>query len=611
MSMNLKNPLVVQFNADNQDVVQNGDVIMASVTNRKSWYNFKNATESAMKSGKYDSVVMSFRNIGQDELSNPDIFKSADIHARQVLSLAYKQELPVFNRFQKQMYFLNPTFDVLKNEGSKYVVPDQTVLDKRDQYPNDFDWQKHQADINKKFAIMMPLTSGQPFEKTNHKKELLSPKRGLNEDQIKDFFSWRSNVSVIPELMGDNMVGMPAMRATAFKDVSLEYHGRPVESTPLNIKTSGSEGFVIPMRNTHGDAAKSQIGTDISPYNLNLKARAADGVSIQSSEIFDNKTREYKFKFTDGTDTHLHAEEADNDHIIMEDSKGQFPVSLKKDIKPLLQQRGYDVPELIDTLKPEPAAKYIWPSRGDMVGSGKINNTKHESTNRIIPSLAGFITAKEPDAGNDEYIVVVTEGALKGTIAAAYMNVKDKDGKSMADVIAGKRGVIMAQVPGVAKSFVASVDRVYNDHKVAGTLIAMDADGRDNKAVAKGIRGAYKELSKHGPVKVMSWNPDHKGLDDSMLAVARGELTYHNMGIHYGTPDQLFPLDKATQPIPYKLDGSKAYTENNNEQWKVEYSEKLKAKNAATAKAQKESADVDVRLDMDDLTDTQDDSLIK
>ena len=65
----------------------------------------------------------------------------------------------------------------------------------------------------------------------------------------------------------------------------------------------------------------------------------------------------------------------------------------------------------------------------------------------------------------------------------------------------------------------------------------------------------------------MSWNPEHKGLDDALLAVAQGKITIADMGIQYGTPQELFPKNQATAPNPYRLDGSRA----NGQEWQAEY----------------------------------------
>lgn len=143
-------------------------------------------------------------------------------------------------------------------------------------------------------------------------------------------------------------------------------------------------------------------------------------------------------------------------------------------------------------------------------------------------------------------------------------------------MIAKDSGIIVAQVPGVSPAFIKSVNRIYDEYPIKGTYIAMDADGRDNLYVAKGIKTSHEFLSQYSPVKVLSWDPNQKGIDDALLAVSRQEITVADMDVHYGTPEQLFPLSQAKAPNPYLLDGSRA----NKSEWESEY-EASKATTAA------------------------------
>ncbi len=596
--MQLKNPLIIKFQQGNGELTFDNNTL--TVPAFTQWNQFKNATNKLIHDPNYDYAVVSYRDISKEDLDNEKVFKSLDIKTNYFLKEASNQGLRVFNRYNNQMYFLNPTFDE-KKASKNYAPSDDVVLNKRNQYPDDYDWQHHQANILKRFSYQMPLTSGQPYESTNHTKMLTAPNRGLSKDQLDGFFSWKSNHIIVPELMQDDMIGMPSVKASSFNDFSLFVGDKQVPSKPLMLQTIGLQGAMIPMRNPKGDSAKYQIATDISPINIVLKARAKDGVSIQKSEYYDKhqgKLGEYKF-LMDGKPSHLTVESADNDGVTMIDDKGTFDVNLKQDIKPLLINRGYEIPELIDNIKPMANSKYIWMSKGTMIGSNKINDTNNPENNRISPSIAGFMTAKEPIKGSDEYVVLVAEGALKGVITANYLTQKDENGKSVADLIAGDRGIIVAQVPGVASAFVKSVDRIYTEKNVIGTYIAMDADGRENLSVAKGIHSAYEELSQHSPVKVMSWDPAQKGIDDALIAVARHQITVDDMKIHFGTPDKLFPLDKASAPNPYKLDGTRA----NKLGWVQEYAESKKEQ-AKKIKNIQENSD-DLNLSMDDLQENQ------
>lgn len=602
--MKLTNPLVIAYvPANEKGTVVKSAPDMLEIPMNAQWKDFKSAVVDSIKDPNLDYVMLTYMHIDEKDLQDPRQLKSLDIQANTILSESSKHGLRVFNRHDDQLYFLNPSFDETKSLGKGFVPDDAVVLAKRDQYPDDYDWQAKQADVISKFGAMMELTSGKPFERTNHKAQLTDPSRGLSGAELDGFFSWKANKPVIPGLMGDNMVGMPSIKATSFDDIQLSYRGTDLPTTPLNLKTVGLQGIMIPMCNPRGDAPKYQIATDVSPINIILKARAADGVSIQKSEFYDKsigRFGEYNFKL-DGKPSHLTVERADNQGVTFSDAKGTFDVKMKQEAKQILLDRGYELPELIDSIKPNASAKYIWMSPGTMIGSKAINNSKVDENNRVSPSVSGFVTAREPQNGSDEYVVLVAEGALKGVITAKYLDKPDVNGKSVADFIGNgsDRGIIVAQVPGVAAAFVKSVDRVYSEHNVVGTYIAMDADGRENLSVAKGIHSAYDELSKHSPVKVMSWDPEQKGIDDALISLAQHKITLEDMDIHFGNPEKLFPLEGAKAPNPYKLDG----TRTNKQAWVEEYTNDKAARDKKISDMQASSSE-NVQLSLDGLSDT-------
>jgi len=205
-----------------------------------------------------------------------------------------------------------------------------------------------------------------------------------------------------------------------------------------------------------------------------------------------------------------------------------------------------------------------------------------------------------------EKVLVVNDSfKLKGMITAKYIDVTDATGKSFADKIAGDRGVIVAQVPGVAAKFVSSVSKIYNDTdlKIDGTYIALDADGRTNFDVCKNIHGAYHELAQWSNVSVLSWNPEQKGIDDALLAIHQGKITLDDMGIRYGTPEKLFPIENSTKPIPLLLNGQPAYTDKSKVAWQEEYGESRRARDARIKEAQNsEQKPVQNKQELDDVT---------
>lgn len=693
--MELSQPLIIRFQKGSGNVTREDNVLNVPTFSR--WQPFKNEISAALEDSDIDYVALSYKEVGGD-LEKDDVLKTLDIKTNHILKESQNKGLRAFNRYNDQLYFLNPSFDEQKENGKDYRPQDKTVLEKRDQFPENKDWEKHQSDILKKFQTTMGLTEGQYFEKTDHKSILLDPKRGLSEDQLDEYFSWKPYQTIVPELMNDDMLGMPAVRATAYDNLTVSVDGRTLSVAPLTLETSGHSGIMIPMKNAQGDAPKYQVSADITKGNFTLKARAADGVSIKTSEYSKKVGRDTEYTFSiDGKPSKLKVAHADNTGAMMSDIKGDFSVGIKEDIKSKLENRGYDIPEFIGSLKTEPSAKYVWMAQGNMAGSAKKNlfhaqttegkpmklsayykesnagngrylfdldgkpsdmrvkavdddyiylhDTKGEFevplspleadaksvledrgytlpenlaifeplpqakgvwdakgvTKHTIPSNAGFITAREPKNGRDEYLTLVVEGALKGMIVADYLDKPDENGVSLADTIdsTGERGIVVAQVSGTAFAFTKSVDHVFEEKNIIGTYIAFDADGRENYNVAKGIHQAYDHLGKQSPVKVLQWNPDQKGLDDALLALANHTITMDDMDIHYGSPETLFPLDQAEKPNPYKLDGTKEY--GNTPDWQKEWAEQKAERNAKAEKAQEESVDLNVDLDLSDL----------
>lgn len=697
--MELSNPLIVRFKNKVGDVAQEGNIVhVPAFNNRGEWRKFTQAMDNALDADTYDYVALSYREV-EEGLQNEKVLKSLDIKTNQILRMAQNKGLRAFNRYDDKLYFLNPSFDEQKSDGKAYIPQDKTVLEKRAQFVGTEDWEKHQSDVLKKFKTTMGLTEGGKYDKTDHKSMLLDPKRGLKEYQLDEYYSWKPYQTIVPELMDDDMVGIPSVKARTYNDITLSVNGKTLPATPLSLETEGMPGIMVPMKNPKGDAPKYQIGSDISNGNFILKARTAEGVSIKSSEYSKGSKwdREYTFT-TDGEPSELKVTEADNNRAILSDINGEFEVKIKEDVKSTLENRGYDIPELIGSLKAEPDAKYVWMSQGSMVGSNTKNIFHAQTTSgtpmalsryykesrkgngrylfdldgkpsdlrvtnvddthihlkdtqgefdvptqgdikdilvnrgydlpdelhsfeplplangvweskgvakHINPSNAGFITAREPKNGRNEYLTLVVEGALKGMIVSEYLDKPDENGVSLADTIdsTGERGIIVAQVSGTAFAFTKSVDRIYDEYNVEGTYIAFDADGRENYNVAKGIHQAYSHLGDKSPVKVLQWNPDQKGLDDALLALANHDIVVDDMDIHYGKPETLFPLDQAEKPNPYKLDGSREYSSTPS--WKKEWDKQKVERDAKKQKTQEESVDVNVDLDLSGLDTTQ------
>lgn len=528
--------------------------------------------KEAFSGREYDWVALQFDHKNLHETRNT--FKSMNLLTNQIAKLANEHGAPLVDITLDEAYVLNvgykgngknvPVFDI--NAGDGYVASDHDVLEKKSQFDavSETAWEKHQSIVWDKMSVTMPLGNGQ-YGVEDHRGLLLDPSRGLTDADIKDMWSWKSKTNLSPGLYNDDFLGMSGILAKQFNGYTFKAGEHVIAEDPINLSTMGADGYVIPMRNPNGDMAKFQVGTDVKGFNCVIKAKSEDGISIQKSEIYDKVSKTYNF-MKDGAPSNLRIKSANNKEVVMEDSAGEFTSPLKKEIKDVLVARGYDIPDIIGSLKPMSGAKYMWPAKGNMVGSEDVSKI-------VAPSNAGFIVAKEPKHEKGNYNVLVVEGALKGRITAKYLG--HENCQELASEISGDNGIIVAQVPGVAKAFVESVGRIYSDYPIEKTIIAMDADGRTNLNVAKGIHQSFNELAQYtdGNIEVMSWDPEQKGIDDALLAMSRKEISIDHMDLKFGSAKELFPLSQASMPIPLRLDGTLAFRNDNRPEWQVEYTE--------------------------------------
>lgn len=588
--MQYKNPLILTLSKYPSFRSQNTDSFNINIA--QPWGKFKNDIQSAIRQrGDFDYIAINYNN---RLFEDPDVsLRSLNIMSNEISRVGTTYNVPVINRYQGQVYQLNMAF----NDGQRYMPNNEVVIGKYEQYnpdsTNNDAWQKHQAEVWGKFAEISPLLDGSWKKGPNHKSILMAPSRGLEEKDLDEFFSIVPNQTIIPSLMGDDMVGMPGINAKKNQD-EYYYKDKLIGRGAMALSTIGS-GYAIPMRNKNGDMAKFQIGADVSVYNVGIKARAADGVSIQKSEIRDKKTRVYKFELNDGTPSGLIVVEANNDSVVFEDAKGQFEVGIKDDIKNLLIERDYKISEFIDSMKVLPEAKYNWPAPGNMVGVyDKVN--KYDVPQLVSPSEAGFIPVREPKTPDKGYTLLVVEGALKGKIVATYLG-KENMQNLTDDIARDGNGLIVAQVPGVIRKFIESTKNIMSTYDITDSVVAMDADGRYNRSVAQGIHDAENILGECGETRVMSWNPEQKGLDDALIALNRNEITKDDFGLAFGSANELFPLDQASAPNPYKLNGKRVNRVDGKLEWQIEDSQKQTERSKIVDEIQNNSKVLDETLD--------------
>ncbi len=592
MNKNITKPLIVQFTSEESDPVVKsyvrGSARVLHVPVNMTWNAFKDNVVSLVAGNDYDSVLVHVKeDVDRDKKG---AVNSMAVKLNALAGAGTRVNKPVFsyeasdNTYETPFYLANPSKNDM-NEAGIYAPSDETIMGKYNSYETDSAWQEHQDKIWSRMKDMMPLSKKADQFNRDHGSQLKDPKRGFEDKDLDKFWSFKSRQGLSPTIMGDDMIGMPSVQGREYEGftMAVKQQDGSIETKPIYVRslmTFGVNGIAIPMANADGFVNKHQIAADLTPYGTVLHFRAADGKTVAKGELFDKKTREYSFKFEDGTDTHLKVTDVAQDNTItLQDANGIFNVKPKSEIIDILHERGYAVPEIITSVKTEQNGKYMWQSPGTMTGSEEVLKT-------VSPSNPGFIKAREPKNGSDQYVVLVAEGALKGHIVAKYIDVTDKDGVCFGDKIAGDKGIIVTQVPGVAESYAKNAVTIYDKYNVVGTYIAMDADGRENRNVAKGINDAYNCINKVNPVTVLSWDPQQKGMDDALLAVAQGKITIEQMGIVSGKPEALFPIENAQKMTPYKLDG----TQTSTPAWMQEYEEDKEARKKIVEAAQAATA---------------------
>ena len=104
----------------------------------------------------------------------------------------------------------------------------------------------------------------------------------------------------------------------------------------------------------------------------------------------------------------------------------------------------------------------------------------------------------------------------------------------------------------------------------------------------------------------MSWNPEQKGLDDALIALNRQEITKDDFGLTFGTATELFPLEQATPPNPYKLNGERVNRVDGKLEWQLEDSRRQAERREVVNEIQEKSKELDKSIQKSDEVIIQD-----
>lgn len=406
------------------------------------------------------------------------------------IELIENSQYPIYNIYKDITYILNPKFayptELPLTLYSKTIREEMDIIHIK------------QGIFFKKLAKINGLQK-------NHVIELTSKKRALEEEDLMNFFSWKPNIVIIPELFNCDCIGIPGL--TLSKEDEF-YH----------IKTCYQKGIMIPIYHMNGNVYKYQLKSELIKGSVKLKARSKDGFSIIHSEYFENNIYylgdEYKItksNFTGVEITNLTTGEIINTQL-GEDITKYFP----------------DKPPIIDNIKVEMKAKYKWLPKGSMIKDELHGNKFSHTENIILQTKKGIHNT-----------LIITEGILKAHIINKHF---------------AKDNLIVVATPGVAKSMLDNLLKViYQFNDIKEILIAYDNDAVKNRLVNEAISYLFQKLRNHFDTKVITWNSKYKGLDDYIINT-------DNRHFIYGTPNKIYPIEKSNYPYPYHITGKRAKT---------------------------------------------------
>lgn len=405
------------------------------------------------------------------------------------LELIESTEFNVFNVYEGKTYLLNPKFGYpVEISGLDFHQSTNLKVN----------------EIRNKQAVLMYKLNLINGVKAHHQIEMKSNKRGLNNKDLFDFFTWVPNQIIIPELFQSDCVGVQGLNLYKEDDY-------------LCIKTSNIKGLAIPVYHPNGNIYKYQIKMDMVRGTVKLKAKAQDGFTVMHSEYCDPTGIYYlgdEYKITKSNFTGIEVQNVFTDETIQ--------CELGEDISEFFPNR----PTIIYKIYPEMKAKYIWLPRGSLIPDNEFGH-------KLTSANPTYLTNK---AGNNN-TVILTEGTLKGYIVNKYY---------------AEDNLITIATPGIMKSALKEVvNYVSRLNNIKEILIAYDTDASKNKLVTEAVSFLYQKLYKKFNTHVISWDNNYKGFDDYLL-------NNKIRKIDYGTPRDFYPIEKSAYPYPYHITGKRA-----------------------------------------------------
>ena len=154
----------------------------------------------------YDSVLVHVKDDVDRDMAGVVGSMSVKLNALAGAGTRVGKPVLSYEAPDKPFYLANPTKSDMQAAGL-YAPSDETVMNRYNSFESDDAWQEHQSKIWARMKDMMPLSKKADDFNRNHAAQLKDPKRGLEDKDLKKFWSFKPRQGLSPTLMGDDMVG--------------------------------------------------------------------------------------------------------------------------------------------------------------------------------------------------------------------------------------------------------------------------------------------------------------------------------------------------------------------------------------------------------------------